>query len=136
MYGSGQIKFIMDVKGGGLAHARDFTPAAVKKLMHIAESAQVFRVHSAAVFNLPYFLEHFLSLFKMLCKTKMADRVKKKSFSIFVWKLPNVLWNFQLFGYSTVDKLTEYIPQKMLPKEYGGAEENVFVLHGKTIIFG
>lgn len=36
---------------------------------------------------------------------------------------------FQFFVYDSLDKITKHIPQKILPQEYGGSAESVFVLH-------
>lgn len=107
-FGSGQWHHVADCKGCKLGYMSDLTPTNIKKIIKIAESGIPLRLKSISFYNVPTIMEQIFYLFKLVSKTKLAERI---------------------FVYGTADKLTEIIPQKMLPKEYGGGEESVFVLH-------
>ena len=74
-FGSGQVIFIFDNKGISFAHLKNVTPALVKQIITIAESAIPVRIKSASTYNIPPFAERVFNLFKMFAKNKLADRV-------------------------------------------------------------
>lgn len=95
---------ICDVQKGTPAHAAKFTLPFFKKLMICALRGYKARVKTVHLLNVSQFMDAVLKVGKAAVKQKHRDRLI-------------VHRDAYLQGY---DSLHEYIPPKILPKEYGG----------------
>ncbi|KAH8242078.1 hypothetical protein KR026_000483, partial [Drosophila bipectinata] len=94
------VVFIMDMKDATAAHLFQMTPAMAKKFTVFSEEALPLRVKSQHFINTITGFEQMFNIFKPLMSKKMQGR---------------------LFVHGNkMDLLTEQIPLKYLPKEYGG----------------
>lgn len=94
------VVFIMDLKDATAAHLFQMTPSMAKKFTVFSEEALPIRVKSQHFINTITGFEQMFNIFKPLMSKKMQGR---------------------LFVHGNkMDRLTEQIPLKYLPKEYGG----------------
>ncbi|KAH8234726.1 hypothetical protein KR032_002348, partial [Drosophila birchii] len=99
------VVFIMDMKGATAAHLFQMTPAMAKKFTVFSEEALPLRLKAQHFINTITGFEQLFNMFKPMMSKKMQSR---------------------LFVHGNkMELLTDQIPLKYLPKEYGGENGTV-----------
>lgn len=94
------IFLIVDLDGVGLSHALQMTPSLVKRAVHSWQDCYPIRLIGIDFVNCPPHVNLVLNLFKSFMKEKMRKRIR-------------------IHGKGNL-QLTQFIPRKCLPTEYGG----------------
>lgn len=92
--------YIMDLSGFTFKHLSHYTIGFIKKCVLCQIDAMPLRVKGIHFLYSPSFFGAFLSIFKFFIKKKLKDRIH--------------------VHYDDITTLHKYIPQKILPHEYGG----------------
>ncbi|KAJ9599607.1 hypothetical protein L9F63_009924 [Diploptera punctata] len=97
---SGDI-FVFDIQDVTLAHCTKMTSAInlLRKTLILAQEAYPQRLKEIHILNAPSFIEWILNIFRSLMKEKMRNR---------------------FHVHTNYETLTDYVPQTILPNEYGG----------------
>lgn len=103
---SGDI-FLFDIANLTLNHITKLAHPLLKKIVQATEQAYPQRLKQIHIINAPPFADRIVNMFKMFMKEKIRNRFYIHS------------------GYKT---LYDYIPQSMLPEEYGGDGKSVDVM--------
>ncbi|KAH8409985.1 hypothetical protein KR009_003612, partial [Drosophila setifemur] len=99
------LAFIMDMRGATAAHLFQMTPSMAKKFTVYSEEALPLRIKAQHFINTITGFEQIFNMFKPMMSKKMQGR---------------------LFVHGNkMDLLTEQIPLKYLPEEYGGENGSV-----------
>ncbi|KAF2903545.1 hypothetical protein ILUMI_02618 [Ignelater luminosus] len=95
------LYILHDMKGFSLGYVKHLTPALCKKVILSVQNAYPFRLKGIYCINTPAIYDVFISMFTPFFNEKLRSR-------------------FKVFKEDAAEKFHEYIPQKVLPKEYGG----------------
>ncbi|KAK9892503.1 hypothetical protein WA026_020493 [Henosepilachna vigintioctopunctata] len=100
-----QITF--DFEGSTMSHLLKANPSLVKKYLFYLQEAVPIRLKHVHVINVPSWIDRFLALIKPFLKKELLDMIHI---------------------HTSMNTFYEYVPKKILPKEYGGSAESVDIL--------
>lgn len=115
-------------------HFKHMTPMIFKQLLSVFQTSAPVRLQGVYVINVPNYLELFHKTLLSFVSPKLAKRVtikwlkKKKSIVTSSWKF---IYFQQVHLFSDAKSMHENIPIEILPKEYGGCQESINVLHSE-----
>ncbi|XP_055691361.1 alpha-tocopherol transfer protein-like [Lutzomyia longipalpis] len=96
---------IIDLSNATMAHFLQYTPTLAKKMTVMSQDAMPFRLKGVHYINTPAGFEMVYNMFKNFLNEKNRSRL-------------------HVHG-SNLEALYQHIPQKLLPKEYGGEAGNL-----------
>ncbi|XP_054258513.1 retinol-binding protein pinta-like [Macrosteles quadrilineatus] len=96
---------IFDLTSVSLGHARQLTPAMIKRAVHAWQDCYPVRTKSLDFINSPSYVNVILRIFKGFMREKMRNRV-------------------HVHGYD-LQSLHQVVPPSVLPQEYGGSSGTV-----------
>ncbi|KAF5280971.1 hypothetical protein FQR65_LT14895 [Abscondita terminalis] len=103
------IKILVDLKNVPLQYATQFTPLALKIHMQTVEKALPLRIKCFHFTNCPAVIEFAYNLIKSFISSKLVDRMSL---------------------HNDVEKFYTIVPQRLMPKEYGGTNDSLANLQG------
>lgn len=102
---------LFDWRNLSLGQAKGITPVVIKRMVESLQSLPL-RLKAIYHINVPPPLEWILTTSKSLLKKKLAER---------------------FYFISSMNTLYETVPRELLPKEYGGNEDDLRTLHNRWI---
>lgn len=114
---------ILDVSRLTTAHFASHTPNVIRKMLVFAEKAIPLRQRATHFINFPPSFYTIFNMLKPLMPAKQQERVsmKERKAGIIKWETKKKTKNFQLYVHdNNLESLYTHVPQKYLPKEYGG----------------
>uniref|UniRef100_A0A1I8Q6S8 CRAL-TRIO domain-containing protein n=1 Tax=Stomoxys calcitrans TaxID=35570 RepID=A0A1I8Q6S8_STOCA len=99
------IIFVFDMSSASMAHIRHYTPAVVRRLVEFYEKSLPLTIRKICFVNVPLGAEHLFKLLSLF----LGEELRRRLF---------------ICG-QNMTKLTEQIPQKYLPEDYGGSNGNL-----------
>ncbi|KAJ3651820.1 hypothetical protein Zmor_017829 [Zophobas morio] len=100
---------VADCEELSFGHLLKHNPILIKKFAYYLQEAMPIRLKKGMhFFNPPPFMDKLLALLKPFLKNELLN---------------------SLHVHNTLESLTKFVPLECLPKDYGGAEETVSVLH-------
>lgn len=106
--------YVLDAAVATPTHFAKFTPALVKKFLVCAMEAYPVKVKEVHVINVSPLVDTILNFVKPFLKEKIRNRI---------------------FMHSDIKSLYEYVPQEILPTEYGGDAGPIQDIHGTTFLY-
>ena len=106
--------YILDATVATPAHFSKFTPTLVKKFLTCVQEAYPVKLKEVHVVNVSPLVDTIINFVKPFLKEKIRNRI---------------------FVHSTMDTLFEYIPQDILPTEYGGKAGPIQKIHGNFLTY-
>ncbi|XP_045454101.1 alpha-tocopherol transfer protein-like [Melitaea cinxia] len=100
--------YILDASVATPNHFAKFTPTLVKKFLVCVQEAYPVKLKQVHVINISPIVDKIVNFVKPFLKEKIRDRI---------------------FIHSDVNELYKYVPQEMLPTEYGGKAGSMNDLH-------
>ncbi|KAF5280972.1 hypothetical protein FQR65_LT14896 [Abscondita terminalis] len=103
------VLFWADLKDCPVKYATQFTPTNLKKHMHIIEKALPLRIKGLHFTNCPSVIEYVYHVMKSLSLSKLMQRMSL---------------------YNNIESFYSIVPQRLMPKEYGGDNDSMENLKG------
>ncbi|XP_060534462.1 alpha-tocopherol transfer protein-like [Cylas formicarius] len=106
---------VIDMKGFGLMHLTRLKMGAIKTYLQFLQEGFPLQLKAIHILNGVYFFDKIMAIVKVFMKSELIDMIKVHS--------PNI----------GQEELFRCIPQKCLPREYGGDLQSEKELHEKTV---
>lgn len=106
------IQLIADLKNSSFSHFMRFSTSIIHRFINYLQDAMPIRLRYVHLINMSYFVEKFLSLIRPFIKKELFELIKV---------------------HSNIESLHQYIPQVLLPEDYGGSTDSTEILQGKVI---
>lgn len=114
---AGQIG-ILDLTGVTLQHFLQFNPTFIKKMTVLTQDAAPGRQKGLHWINTPRGFEQVFNIFTGFMNEKNRSRVSSRFSNIL--HPPKMFCFLKLFVHNELESLYKHVPQRLLPKEYGG----------------
>ncbi|CAH1118414.1 unnamed protein product [Phaedon cochleariae] len=104
------VIIVFDMKGFAFGHFLKVNVAYMKTFLYYLQEGMPIRFKSIQFFNIVPFMDKVLALMKPFMEREVAE---------------------SLVMHTKIESLYKYVPQKILPEEYGGSSDTLEILHEK-----